>query len=157
MTHRDWKKTRPTTLPQAMELCLAYAREVHHLSVDNVADLMSLPSKWRIYKWVEGADLPLRYLRNFEHACGCDFVTRYMAHSAHRLLIEIPRGRRVESADLHTLQQLTNSAVGALIEFAAGHAEATEVIAATTRAMEGLAWHRLNAEKHQQPELELDA
>lgn len=157
MTNKDWKKARPATLPQAMELCLAYARDVHHRSVDNVADLMSLPSKWRIYKWVEDANLPLHYLRNFEHACGCDFVTRYLAHSAHRLLIDIPRGRRVESADLHALQQMTNEAVGALIEFAAGHAEAEEVIAATTRAMEGLAWHRANAEKHHQPELELEA
>lgn len=156
MTHRDWKKARPTTLPQAMELCLAYAREVHHLSVDNVADLMSLPSKWRIYKWVEGADLPLRYLRGFEHACGCDFVTRYLAHSAHRLLIDIPRGRSIAAADLNALQQLSNEAVGALIAFAAGQVEAEEVIAATTRAMEGLAWHRANAEKHHQPELELE-
>lgn len=157
MANRDWKKARAASLPQAMELCLEHARAVHNRSVDNVADLMGLPNKWRLYKWVENADLPARYLRGFEHACGCDFITRYLAHSAHRLLIDIPRGRRVEATDLHALQQLTNEAVGALIAFAAGHVEAEDVIAATTRAMEGLAWHRANAEKHSQPELELEA
>lgn len=157
MTSKDWKKARATTLPQAMELCLAYAREVNNLSVDNVADIMGLPSKWRIYKWVEDANLPLHYLRGFEHACGCNFVTRYLAHSAHHLLIEIPRGRRIGAGDLTALQQQTTEAVAALIAFASGQIDAAGVIAATTRAMEGLAWHRRNAEKHQQPELELDA
>ncbi len=157
MTNRNWNKVRPASLPQAMELCLEFARAQHHRSVDQVADLMGLPNKWRIYKWVENADLPARYLRGFEHACGCDFVTRYLAHSAHRLLIDIPRGRSIAAADLNALQSLTNDAVGALIAFAAGQADAGEVIASTTRAMEGLAWHRANTEKHHQPELELDA
>jgi hypothetical protein len=140
-----------------MKACLNYARAVHHRSVDNVADLMGLPNKWRIYKWVESADLPARYLRGFEHACGCDFITRYMAHSAHRLLIDIPRGRNIDATDLNTLQAITNDAVGALIAFASGKAEAEETLAAITTAMEGLAWHRANVEKHHHPELELDA
>ena len=58
---------------------------------------------------------------------------------------------------MNALQAMTTDAVGALIAFAAGQAQAEDVIAATTRAMEGLAWHRANAEKHHQPELELGA
>ena len=58
MVARDWKKARAGSLPQAMELCLEFARAHHHRSVDNVADLMGLPNKWRLYKWVEQADLP---------------------------------------------------------------------------------------------------
>lgn len=157
MSSRNWKKAQASSLPHAMELCLEFARARHNRSVDQVADLMGLPSKWRLYKWVEGADMPARHLRGFEHACGCDFVTRYLAHSAHRLLIDIPTGRHVEAADLHALQEMTNDALGALIAFAAGNVAAEEAIASITRAMEGLAWHRRNAEKFTQPELELDA
>ncbi len=157
MADVNWKKQRARSLPHAMELCLAYAREKHHRSVDQVADLMGLPNKWRIYKWVENADMPSRYQLAFEHACGIDFMTQYHAHSRRHLLISIPRGRNVEAADLHALQLMTNDAVGALIAFAAGTATSDDVIAATTRAMEGLAWHRANVEKHLQPELELDA
>jgi len=157
MAAAKWKNGCPANLPQAMEWCLAFAKERHNRSAERVADLMGLPNKWRLYKWMEDASLPTRYLRSFEHACGCDFVTRYLAHSAHELLISIPVGKRVAASDLHTLQEMTNDAVGALIAFAAGSVGAEEVIAATTRAMEGLAWHRANAEKHHQPELELDA
>ena len=156
MSRRDWKKLRPRSLPHAMELCLAYAKERHNRSVEQVADLMALPNKWRLYKWVENADMPSRHILGFEHACGIDYMTQYHAHSGHRLLIDIPIGRPVEAADLHKLQEMTNDAVGALIAFAAGTATADDVITATTQAMEGLAWHRANVEKHQQPELELD-
>lgn len=157
MTSSNWKKLRPRSLPHAMELCLAFAKEKHHRSVDQVADLMALPNKWRLYKWVENADMPSRHILGFEHACGIDFMTQYHAHASRRLLIDIPIGRQVEAADLHALQAMTNNAVGALIAFAAGSATSEDVIAATTQAMEGLAWHRANASKHQQPELELDA
>jgi hypothetical protein len=155
MSDPRWKEAR--SLPHAFDLCVTHARTRHNRSVENIADLMALPQAWRLYKWIDEANMPARHIRGFEHACGANYVTRYLAHSGHQLLIDIPRGRRVEVTDLHALQQITNEAVGALIEFAAGHAEADDVIAATTRAMEGLAWHRANAEKHQQPELELDA
>jgi len=46
--------------------------------------------------------------------------------------------------------------MGALINFASGKAKADEVIAAVTTAMEGLAWHRENAARSAQPELELE-
>ncbi|MDD5249668.1 MAG: hypothetical protein PHY45_11815 [Rhodocyclaceae bacterium] len=157
MSRRDWKKLRPRSLPHAMELCLAHAKERHNRSVEQVADLMALPNKWRLYKWVENADMPSRHILGFEHACGIDYMTQYHAHSGRRLLIDIPTGRPVEAEDLHRLQAMTNDAVGALIAFASGGATADEVIAATTHAMEGLAWHRANVEKHLQPELELDA
>lgn len=155
MAKTNWKDARPTSLPNAMEMCLRFAREKHNRSVDNVADLMGLPNQWRLYKWVEEANLPARYIRAFEFSCGIDFVTRYLAHSAHRLLIDIPAGKQVAAADVHALQEMTNGAVGVLIQFAAGKASAAEVIAATTAAMEGLAWHRANAEKHEEPELDL--
>lgn len=156
MAKTNWKQARPNTLPLAMVLCLRYAREVLNLSVEQIADLMGLPNKWRLYKWVEEANLPANLIRGFEHACGCDFVTQYLAHSSHRLLINIPVGKRVAAADVHAMQEMTTAAIGVLIRFAEGKASAEEVITHTTQAMEGLAWHRANAAKHDQPELELD-
>ena len=157
MASRNWKKQRPRSLPHAMELCLQHAKERLNRSVDQVADLMALPNKWRLYKWVENADMPSRYILGFQHACGIDYMTQYHAHSDHRLLIDIPLGRQVDASDLNKLQTLTNDAVGALISFAGGTTSAEEAMAAITLAMEGMAWHRANVEKHQQPELELDA
>lgn len=151
---RNWKRFRPRSLPEAMEACLEFAREKHHLSVDQIADLMSLPNKWNLYKWVEGGNMPLIRLRAFEAACRCDFVSRWYAHSSGKLLIAIPPGKPATAADINDLQGLLTSAVGELLQFAAGKAEAPATLAAIQAAMEGLAWHHGNVEKHQQPELD---
>lgn len=155
MPDRLWKH-QPRNLPHAFDLCVQFAKKQHNRSVEQIAELMGLPQPWRLYKWMEDGSMPSRYIRPFEHACGCDFVTRWLAHSGHRLLINIPRGRNVHASDINAMQQMSNDAIGALIAFANGTASAEEVIATTTRSMEGFAWHRANAEKHAQPELELD-
>lgn len=156
MTDKVWK-VQARSLVHAFDLCVQFARKRHNRSVEQIADLMGLPQAWRLYKWIDEANMPTRYIRGFEHACGANLVTRYLAHAGHQLLIDIPRGRHIDAADLNTLQAITNDAVGALIAFAAGKAEAEETLAQITTAMESLAWHRANVEKHHQPELELDA
>lgn len=156
MADKVWK-VQARSLVQAFDLCVQFARKRHNRSVEQIADLMGLSQAWRLYKWTDEANMPARHIRGFEHACGANFVTRYLAHAGHQLLIDIPRGRHIDAADLNTLQGITNDAVGALIAFAAGKAEAEETLVAITTAMESLAWHRGNVEKHQQPELELDA
>lgn len=156
MADKVWK-VQARSLVHAFNLCVQYARKRHNRSVEQIADLMGLSQAWRLYKWIDEANMPARHLRGFEHACGANFVTRYYAHAGHQLLIDIPRGRNVDAADLNTLQSITNDAVGALIAFAAGKADTDATIASITTAMEGLAWHRGNVEKHQQPELELES
>ncbi|GBG03924.1 hypothetical protein AZSI13_32510 [Azospira sp. I13] len=156
MPRRNWKCVLPLSLPHAMELCLDYAREKQNRSVDRVADLMGLANKWRLYKWIAEGNLPSNLIRPFEHACGTHFVTRYLAYSAHQLLIDIPTGKTASSGDIQVLQEATNAAVGALINFAAGKSDAPDVLATVSTAMEAFAWHRINVEKHSQPELDLD-
>lgn len=156
MADKIWK-VQARSLVHAFDLCIQHARKRHNRSVEQIADLMGLSQPWRLYKWVAEGNMPAILIRGFEHACGANFVTRYLAHAGHQLLIDIPRGRHIDAADLNTLQAITNNAVGALIAFAASKAEADETLAVITAAMEGLAWHRANVEKHQQPELELDA
>lgn len=155
MTSRIWKRP-PQSLPQAMEACLRHAHDKHRRSVERVAGLMGLANPWSIYKWVESGRMPAVLIGAFEHACGADHVTRYLAHAGHRLVIDIPTGRALGAADLQAVQAATHAALGALIDFAAGNALPTQVIAAVTGAMEHLAWHRENARKADQPELELE-
>lgn len=156
MTTRNWKHP-PQSITEAMEACLAHALTRHRRSTDHVAADMGLANKWMLYKYLESGRLPAVLIRPFEVACHADHMTRYLAHAAHRLVIDIPTGKLPATSDLALVQAATHEATGALINFAAGKANAAEVIATVTAAMEQLAWHRENATRAAQPELELEA
>lgn len=156
MSKRNWKRVQPYSLRDAMDKCLDHAREVHNRSVDTVADLMGLPSKWTLYKWVQEASLPSRLIKNFELACGVDFVSRWLAVSGGKLVIDMPAGRKSTPQDIHALQEVTNTAIGALIRFYNDQTDAGETLAAVQTALERLAWHKINVEKAHQPELPFD-
>lgn len=154
MTRRNWKKAQPRSLREALEMCKDYAIAVHHRSVERIAELAGEESYWTVYGWLRDGSIPGKKIVTFQHACGCDFITRYLAHSAGRMLIEIPAGKLLHSEDVHDLQNTLNQAVGALLGFAAGKLDACEVGAEISTALEALAWHRENVNKVSQPELE---
>ena len=154
MSRRAWNKLRPTSLRHAMELCLEYAKAVHNRGVERVAELMGLTSHWVLYKWMESGRMPANLIRSFEFACGCDYVTRWIAHSDHKLLIDIPTGRRATTADLNALQLALNEATGALLRFAQDQVDAQEVLGTVTAALESLAREYHEVAKHAQPELD---
>ncbi|NOY61760.1 MAG: hypothetical protein GXP10_01180 [Gammaproteobacteria bacterium] len=156
MAKRIWKRVQPHSLSHAIELCIDHARERKNRSVDNIADLMGLNNKWVIYKWTESGKIPGVQIRAFEHACGIDLITRWLGHSAGYLMIKAPVGKAGDADEINALQCTINSAVGELIKFYNGSAESRITIAALTCAMEGMAWHRVNVEKHHQPELDFD-
>jgi hypothetical protein len=155
VTQRNWKRLRPTSLRHAMELCLEHAREKHRRSVDRVADLMGLGNKWALYKWMESGRMPAILIRPFEHACGIDYCTQYLAYSAHKLLIDIPAGRAVTELEIADLQASLTDAARALMSYHAGKRDAEATLAALTHAMSGLAWHRANVAQTSEPELAL--
>lgn len=154
MSRRNWKRFVPSDLPSAIEGCIDCARDQQNLSVDQIADRIGV-NKWTLYKWVEGASIPARMIRPFEHACGCTFVTRYLAASAHQLLVPMPTGRTASASDVNALQMACGEAVQALIQFNSGKHSADETLAAFTTAMTALATERGHVERHQQPELAL--
>lgn len=156
MTKRNWKKVQPLDLRHAMELCLDHAREKHNRSVDNIADLMALASKWTLYKWVQEASLPSRYIKTFEYACGIDLVSRWLVVSSGKLVLDIPRGKACGAKDIQALQTVTHDAIGALMAFYANPGDINETMAAIQAALERMAWHRGNVEKYRQPELPFD-
>lgn len=137
-----------------MEWNIEFARAKHQRSVERVADLMGLTSKWALYKWMESGRMPAILIRPFEQACGADFVTRFIGHSAHKLLIEIPTGKRASGEDINALQASFAEAVSLLLRCYDGGVEASETIGALYTVMEQLAWHQGAVQRYQQPELD---
>lgn len=138
-----------------MAECTAYALEAHNRSIEQISDLMGLDSHWTLRKYISEVRLPARLIRNFEHACGIDLVTRYLASSANRVCIQIPTGRTPGAHDITDLQRALNDAAGHLIDFYAGEKDADATISAVWAGMAELAWHRNNVQKNHQPELPL--
>lgn len=156
MKKRNWKRLQPTSQRHAMQLCKDYARERHNLSVERIAERMGLQDHWIIYKWIENGRIPAILIPAYESVCGINFVTRWLAASSDHLLIPIPVGRKSSSTDIQALQEVLNTAAGALLQFQAGNTETTDVLAAIQNGMEGLAWHRENVRKHTEPELDFE-
>jgi hypothetical protein len=156
MARTSLLKRNAVSIPHAIELCLEVARQKHNFSVDRVADGMGLANKWVIYKWMESGRLPALMIRPLEQTCGADFVTRYLGHSAHKLLIDIPTGRKVKAVDINQLQASFTQSVSLILAFYEGGANQAETLSSLTQLLEGVAWHHQNVEQHSQPQLELD-
>lgn len=155
MSRRNWKKVAPTSLRQAMELCKEFALHKKNLSVERIAELMGMASHWTLYKWIAEGDMPVHMIRPFEHVCGIDLVTEYLAHSANKLVLPMPSGRRAEHREINELSLFMNETVQLLYLHREGGKSAEDTIGALTQLMESLAYQRGNVEKEQQPELEL--
>ena len=156
MTRRNWKRIQPTSLRNALELCKDHAKERHNLSVERIAESMGLTDHWTVYKWIQTGRIPANMIRPYEAACGIDYVTRWLAASSGRLLIDIPTGRGVTAEDILGLHSVMNAAATQILDFyeKTPRPEVANVLAAIQEAMQTLAWHRGNVEKHAQPELD---
>ncbi|MEG1971141.1 MAG: hypothetical protein RR101_13605 [Burkholderiaceae bacterium] len=155
MSRRNWKKVQPTSLRHALELCKERALE-QNLSVERIAERAAMADHWTLYKWIASGRMPATHIRAYEQACGADFITRWLATSAGKLLIDMPAGRDASAEDMQALQALLNTAVGELLAFYSGKADAAAALGAIQSAMEGLAWHRGNVERHAAPELNFE-
>lgn len=151
---RNWKCLQPSSLRDAFRLCKDHGIEVKRLSVERLADLMGITVD-ALYKYMGDARMPANLIPAFETFCGADFVSRHLAVSSGKLVIDAPIGRACDANDVQALQEALNVTVGKLLAFHAGKAEAEEVIATTTDAMAKLAWHRENAANFAQPGLDL--
>ncbi len=153
-TRRNWKRIRPTSLPHAMELCLDHARERLNRSVDNVADLMGVTNKWTIYKWVESGKLPTNLIPPFQAACGINFISRWLASSDNKLLIDIPTGKNVSQTSLAVLQHNFSLAFTHLSNFYDQQTDLEETLFALQMTMGDIGWHHANVSTYAQPELD---
>ncbi|MNE67920.1 hypothetical protein D3C80_1635560 [compost metagenome] len=116
---------------------------------------MGLADHWTLYKWISSGRMPAVMIPAYEAACGCNYVTRWMAGAAGKLLIDVPTGRKCSAQDIQELQAQLHAATGALMAFYAGHSDAEATLGSIRNAMEGLGWHHGNVAQHVQPQLEL--
>lgn len=153
MSHRA--RIQPKSLPQAIEMCLEHALTKQNRSVDQIAELMGLSNKWSIYKWVSNGRIPTILIRPLEHACGAQYVTEYLAASANKLLVDLPRGLKATEGDINRLQGNFATALGLLIRCYDGDADVEETLGALNTVLRSLAWHDKNVRKMATPELDI--
>lgn len=151
--HRS--KHLPHSLRAAFEADKQHALARHRRNVERLAELMATTPA-TLYKWLETDAMPINRLAAWEHLTGSDHVIRYLAASAHRVVIDIPHGHATAASDINALQTTLNQAVGALLEFHTAAIDRDTCMAALGAALEALAWHRENVRKNDQPELELN-
>ena len=151
---RNWKRLQPTSLRHALELCKEHARERLNRSVERIADEMGITDHWTVYKWLQTGRIPANLIRPFESACGIDYVTRWIAASAGKMLVDIPTGRRLEGTDVVALHNGFGAALQLLTDFYASKAAPGAVIAALTAHLQDVAWHRANVAQFSAPELD---
>ena len=152
---RDWKRVQPSNLRDAFRLCKEFAREKKNLSVERIADEMGI-SDDLLYKYLSDGSMKAREIRVFERICGAQFVTNHLTASANRVVIDIPTGRAASALEINELQTVIADAMGLLIRFYGGDADQAATEAGLTEILIGVAWHRENAHKSTQPELELE-
>lgn len=155
MKRRSWKSAQPSSIRQALEWSLEFARERHNLSVERVAERMSLTNHWVLYKWAAEGRMPAVSIPAFEHVCGINLVSRWLAAAGGKLLIDLPTGRNCKAGDVQQLQEVLHAATGALLAFYAGTTDAPTALADVQAGLEQLAWHRGNVQQHAHPQLEL--
>lgn len=150
---RNWKRVHPNSLIEAFRLAKDYARERKQLSVERIADLMGVTHD-TLYKWLSTGRMPATSIPGYEHACGCQFVTRWLATSSGKLVIDIPTGRNASAESIQELQQCLHTVVGRLMDFQKSEATAEATLASTLAALESLAWHHHNVKREATPELD---
>lgn len=154
MRNRRWKSVRPTSLSEAMELCVEFAAEQRR-PVKVLADLMGVEIK-TLYRWLAETSMPLKLIRQFETFCGASFISEYLclAHGD-KVVVNIPAGKKAGIADLAEVQASFAEAIALLARFYQNGNALDETVSALTTTLTQLAYQRSNVLKAGTPELEL--
>ena len=150
---RDWKRIQPNSLITALRLCKDYAIERKRLSVERIADLMGVTHD-SLYKWLSTGRMPALLIPVYENTCGIQFVTKWLAASSGKLIIDIPTGKTASVDETQALQGNLTLAVSSLIQFYQGTEGAESTLAAIQTALEDLAGHRSNVSTFETPQLD---
>lgn len=153
-----WKRYQPTSCRDALERSKEFAHEAHNLSVERIAEQMGLPDHWALYKWIHSGRFPLVLVPAYERVCGIDLVTRWLAATQRRLLVDMPIGKAATGDDLVEMGSQFQHAVQLLSDFykSDGAQDPQAVLDALRAHMEAVAYHRANVAGFAAPELELE-
>lgn len=156
MMGKTWKSSqRPTSATHAARLCKECAAVKLNLSVERIADLMGVTHD-SLYKWLATGRMPLILIPAFELACGCNYVSEWLAASSGKVVISLPKGRTATPTDMVEFNSGFAAALQLLADFhnSPAKVDATEVLAALTSHIQQVAWHRANVAQHANPELD---
>jgi len=154
MSRKNWNHLVPRSLTESLQLCKEFALATRQMSVPRIADRIGT-SPDMLYKHLGGATMPAYMLIPFMEATSRVYPLQYMAHSLNYLLVPMPRGRKAEHKTLIALSQFCNAVMGQLLAMQSGECQPHDVTDQITLLMENLAYHRLETQKHDQPELDL--
>ncbi|CAB5646351.1 Uncharacterised protein [Comamonas aquatica] len=156
MSRRDWKRLRAHSLVHALRLCKEFAQERHNLSVERIADRMGVTHDC-LYKWLATGRLPAIQLPTFELACGCNYASAWLAATAGKVVIDLPKGTKAHETDLVEFNTGFAEALQLLNDFHSGTADAQATLQALQRHLEQAAWHHANVAKNATPELDFES
>lgn len=157
MSSRVWKRYQPGTLRDALKGCKDYAQERHNLSVERIAERMGLEDHWALYKWIANGRMPMVVVPAYQHACGIDLVTRWLAASGRKLLVDMPTGRKAVQTDMVELNTGFAKALQLLTNFYdTSGADTTDTLDNLRLHLEQVAYHHANVAKFSTPELEFE-
>jgi hypothetical protein len=158
MIRQNWKRYQPITLRVALKGCKDFALERHHLSVERIAERMGLEDHWALYKWIANGRMPLVLVPAYEHACGIDLATRWLASSGHKLLVDMPTGRQAVQTDMVELNSGFAKAMQLLSDFySCGGKNPAETLDALRVHWEQVAYHQHNVAMYTTPELDFES
>jgi hypothetical protein len=154
MRNRRWKSIRPTSLTEAMELCIEFAAE-HRRPIKVLADLMGVEIK-TLYRWLAETSMPLNRIRQFETFCGTSFVSEYLCLAqGDKVVVAISTGKKAGVTDIAEVQAGFAEAIALLARFYQTGDALEETVTALATTLSQLAYQRTNVLKSAEPELEL--
>ena len=156
MTRRNWKRFRANNLRDALRACKDYAQERRNLSVARIAELMGDVTEDTLYGWLSKGRMPAVLIPTFEHVCGANFVTDWLAASAGRMVIAMPKGHKVSEAELLQINADCTAAMSQLAAFYAdpSKVDTAELMELLQRHLEQVAFQHHNVGQYIAPELE---
>ena len=159
MPPRNWKRFRANNLRDAMRACKDFALEKHQLSVARIAELMGDVTEDSLYGWLSKGRMPVALVPTFELVCGAHFVSDWLAASAGRMVIAMPKGRKPSEAELHQITEGCSTAMRKLAAFYADPAkvDTAELMELLQRHLEQVAFQHRNVGQYIAPELEFEA
>jgi hypothetical protein len=156
MRKRGWKSVRPTSLSEAVELCIEFAAE-HRRPVKVLADLMGVDTK-TLYRWIADTSMPLNRMRQFENFCGIALISEYLVVAqGDKVVVAIPAGRKADVTELAEVQAGFAEAMLLLARFYQNGESVDPTVESLTRTLTQLAYQRSNVMKAGAPELDLFA
>lgn len=146
------KSAKATSLDHAIDMTEEFA-EQKRMPSKVMCELMGV--EYKTYRrWMTDGTMPLNRLIQMERLAGCQFISEYLCvfHGG-KIVVDMPRGRKVDLEDVSVLQVALAEAVSSILKFYQGDEDVGDVISKINDGISRLAFQRENVQKNNSPEL----